>query len=307
MAKLLQKFHYKDVDYNMDQHYIHLIEEISLNAWPSHKVELYDGWLIRFSYNYTHRTNCVNLVSASTLPLEEKIAFCEKEYKNAHTPAIFKISPFEAESFDALLHGYGYEIQHTTDVLTMPLTDFKPYPSIGAEYEFYQRNSGLPSFVTYPNNVLVQLCDTITDDWITNLFRLNGTTNPTHLRIVPSMFKAIPKQTIAARIEIDGRMVASGLGILDRKHIGLYAIYVEASCRRKYFGRAICSTIISEAIKLGATHAYLQVVAHNDGARKMYETLGFKYLYTYWFRTKDILSIENKYNRLSALEVGGNL
>ena len=39
--------------------YMKLIEEISLNAWPSHKIELYDGWLIRFSHNYTYRTNSV--------------------------------------------------------------------------------------------------------------------------------------------------------------------------------------------------------------------------------------------------------
>ncbi len=268
--------------------YIHLIEELSLNAWPSQKLELYDGWLIRFSYNYTHRTNCVNLVADSTLPLEEKIAFCEQEYRNAHTPAIFKISPFEEKDFDPLLERHGYRIEHTTDVLTMPLTNFRPYPSIGAEYEFYQKNSGLPSFVVYPDNVLVQLCDTITNDWIQSLFRLNGTTNPTHLRIVPSMYQAIPKQTIAAGIEIDGRMVASGLGILDRNHIGLYAVYVDRSCRRKHFGKAICSAIISEAMKLGADHAYLQVVAENEGARRMYEGLGFQYLYTYWFRVKDV-------------------
>jgi len=268
---------------------IHLIEEISLNAWPSHKVELYDGWLIRFSYNYTHRTNSVHLVASSTLPLEEKIAFCEREYQYAHTPVIFKISPFEADWLDAVLEGDGYETVHTTDVLTMPLSRFCPYQAIGAEYESYQRNSGLPSFVVYPGNVLVQLCDTITDDWINGLFRLNGTTNPTHLRIVPSMYKAIPKQTIAARIEIDGRMVASGLGILDRGHVGLYAIYVDASCRRRHFGRAICSTIISEAVKFGATHAYLQVVAHNEGAKKLYKGLGFEYLYTYWFRQKETI------------------
>lgn len=269
-----------------NRNYIRLIEEISLNAWPSHKVEIYDGWLIRFSYYYTHRTNSVHVVAPSTLPLEEKIAFCEQEYCYAHTPSVFKISPFELNWLDTALKEHGYKTAHTTDVLTMPLERFQPYPSIGAEYEFYQKNSGLPSFVVYPGNVLVQLCDTITDDWITSLFRLNGTTNPTHLRIVPSMYKAIPKQTIAARIEIDGRMVASGLGILDRDHVGLYAVYVDASCRRKHFGRAICSTIITEAAKLGATHAYLQVVAHNEGARKLYEGLGFEYLYTYWFRQK---------------------
>lgn len=268
------------------QNYIHLIEELSLNAWPSHKTELYDGWIIRFSHNYTHRTNCVNLIAPSTLPLEEKISFCENEYINAHTPTIFKVSPLEDSSFDQILENKNYVIEHKTEVMTMPLNNFKSYPSLSAEYEAYQRNSGLPAFVTYSDNVLVQLCDTITDDWIYNLFRLNGTTNPTHIRIVPYMFKAIPKETIVAKIEIDGRMVASGLGILDRGYVGLYAIYVEVSCRKKNFARAICSTIISEAMKKGITNAYLQTTYDNKTAKHLYQSLGFEYFYTYWFRTK---------------------
>ena len=53
-----------------------------------------------------------------------------------------------------------------------------------------------------------------------------------------------------AFIEIDGRTVASGLGILDRGHIGLYAIY---GCQlpSQNFARAICSAILSEAEKRG--------------------------------------------------------
>lgn len=47
------------------------------------------------------------------------------------------------------------------------------------------------------------------------------------------MFKAIPKETIVASVEIDGRTVAVGLGILDRGHVGLYAIYVDASAGEK--------------------------------------------------------------------------
>ena len=55
--------------------YMKLIEEISLNAWPSHKIELYDGWLIRFSHNYTYRTNSVEQVGKSLIPAEEKIKY----------------------------------------------------------------------------------------------------------------------------------------------------------------------------------------------------------------------------------------
>lgn len=269
-----------------DHAYIKLIEEISLNAWPSHKMELYDGWLIRFSHNYTHRTNSVTQVGASLVPIEEKIAYCEKIYENYHTPSIFKISPLLDPSFDQLLEKKGYEIQHTTEVMTMDFTDFNLYPSIGVEYESYGRNSGLPAFLVYPNEVLVILQDRITDDWINSLFRLNGTTNPTLRRIVPSMFKAIPKETIVASIEIDGRMVASGLGIMDRGHVGIYAIYVDPSCRKKSFARSICSAILSEAQKKGAKHAYLQVVQGNTNAKHLYRSLGFKDLYTYWFRAK---------------------
>lgn len=269
-----------------DTAYIKLIEEISLNAWPSHKMELYDGWLIRFSHNYTHRTNSVTQVGASLIPVEEKIAYCEKIYENYHTPAIFKISPLYDPSFDGLLAERGYEIQHTTEVMTMDFKDYHPFPSVSAEYEYYGRNSGLPSFIVYPQDVIVQLRDRITDEWIHSLFCLNGTTNPTLRRIVPSMFKAIPKETIVAGIEIDGRMVASGLGIMDRGHVGLYAIYVDASCRRKKFAQSICSAILSEARKKGADHAYLQVVKGNVPAKKLYSSLGFQDLYTYWFRVK---------------------
>lgn len=36
---------------------IKTIEDLSLNAWPSHQMQVYDGWILRFSYFYTHRTN----------------------------------------------------------------------------------------------------------------------------------------------------------------------------------------------------------------------------------------------------------
>ena len=48
------------------------IEDMSLNAWPSHKMELYDGWILRFSYFYTHRTNSVEQFGNSMLPWREK-------------------------------------------------------------------------------------------------------------------------------------------------------------------------------------------------------------------------------------------
>ena len=53
---------------------IQKIEELSMNAWPSYKIELYDKWLIRFSHQYTYGTNCVEQIGPSRLPIDEKIA-----------------------------------------------------------------------------------------------------------------------------------------------------------------------------------------------------------------------------------------
>ncbi len=68
--------------------YIKTIEDLSLNAWPSHQMQIYDGWILRFSYFYTHRTNCVEQIGTSSLPFEEKIKYCEEIYHYWNTPCI---------------------------------------------------------------------------------------------------------------------------------------------------------------------------------------------------------------------------
>ena len=126
------------------------IEDMSLNAWPSHKMELYDGWILRFSYFYTHRTNSVEQFGTSTLSWREKVSFCEQEYARLGSPAIFKISPLVSPDFDYVLENRNYEIQHTTNVMTTDLSD----ADLSASYD------------------QVTITDEIPDIWIESLFDL---------------------------------------------------------------------------------------------------------------------------------------
>lgn len=240
------------------------IEDMSLNAWPSHKMELYDGWILRFSYFYTHRTNSVEQFGTSTLPWREKIPYCENVYKRLGTPAIFKISPLVSPDFDYTLENRGYEIQHTTDVMTVDLK----YADLNTPYD------------------QVAFTDDIPLSWIDGLFCLKGPVDPIHKKVVPSMYNAIPKETLCASISRDGRIVATGLGILDRDYIGIYAIHVHEAYRKKGFARAICTGLLKEGMKKGAKNAYLQVVKGNVLAQHLYESLGFRHIYTYWFRVQ---------------------
>ena len=223
---------------------IKTIEDLSLNAWPSHQIELYDGWILRFSYFYTHRTNSVEQIGPSTIPVEEKVQYCEEIYRRWGTPAIFKISPLVNPD-------RGYVVQHTTHVMTMDLANFaKKAPAVA-----------------------VTVSSFIPPKWIDSLFALKSTTNVMHRMVVPSMYRAIPKETICTSIQDEtGTIVATGLGIRDR-----------------HYASSICRTILSEGIRLGATKAYLQVVEGNTPAITLYESLGFSYLYTYWFRAKNVV------------------
>lgn len=266
---------------------IQKIEELSMNAWPSYKIELYDKWLIRFSHQYTYRTNCVEQIGESSIPIEEKVAYCEDIYHEYKTPCNFKISPVIAPEFDTFLAKRGYVIRHETEVMTMSLDEYTPIDIPYTEINITDNLSGLPSLVRYDNKVSVSINDRITDRWINELFNLNQTTNPLHRKIVPSMFKAIPKKTIVTAITDGYRMVASGLGILDRDELGIYAIYIDPEYRRKHYAKCICNTLITQAMKLGARYAYLQVVKGNEPAINLYNSLGLNYHYSYWFRSKE--------------------
>ena len=241
---------------------IKIIEDLSLNAWPSHQMQIYDGWILRFSYFYTHRTNCVEQIGPSSIPLRDKIAYCEEVYAKWGTPTIFKINPLMDSSFDQKLMERGYHTAHTTEVMTLDLEKYKiqkpPRP--------------------------VFLSREISPDWLNGLFSLKGTVNEIHRKIVPSMYRAIPKDTIFASIYDGGRIIGTGLGILDRDYVGIYAIHVAEEYRRQHLVESICRSILNSAIDEGATEGYLQVVEGNVGARRLYEGLGFEGFYTYWFR-----------------------
>ena len=273
-----------------DQNSIKYMEEISLNAWPSHRSELYDGWIIRYSHNYTYRTNSVEQVGESSIPIDEKIEFCENAYRRHGTPSNFKINPLTDPAFEEKLESRGYEIRHITEVMTGDLSEMKPAEPAEVEHEFENR-LGMPSCMRYSiggSDIAVLMQPVITDEWIAGVFHLNGTSEPLLRRIVPAMFKAIPKNTIVCSVECDGHMVASGLGICDREYIGVYAIYVSPSCRGRGYARAICSSLLAEGLRQGADKAYLQVVKDNVVAKNLYTDLGFADYYTYWFRSKDI-------------------
>jgi ribosomal protein S18 acetylase RimI-like enzyme len=169
-----------------------------------------------------------------------------------------------SKDFDYMLENRNYEIQHTTDVMVLELED---------------------AILDAPTEQVI-VSQSIGREWIDSLFNLKGTTNAIHRAIVPTMYNAIAKDTICVSIQSNGVIVGTGLGILDRDYVGVYAIHVREDYRKKGLARAMCTCILKEGMKKGAKKAYLQVVDGNNPAIWLYQSLGFQNLYTYWFRVK---------------------
>ncbi len=249
---------------------IKTVEDLSLNAWPSHQMQVYDGWILRFSYFYTHRTNCVEIIGQSHLPLTEKVAYCEEVYQKWGTPSIFKVSPLSDPELEPFLVKRGYVEEHRVDNMVLDLTTF---------------DKTLCSEPSLP----LAVGSRVDEEWIDGLFSLKDVKNEDHRRVVPSMYAAIPKDEITVKVfDREGNIAGTGLGILDRGYVGLYAIHVREDCRRQGLARAIVSTILSEGAKQGAGKAYLQVLSDNEPARRLYESLGFTSEYEDWFRVKQV-------------------
>lgn len=247
----------------MSESSIRLIEEISFNAWPSPQTLLYDGWSIRFAEGYSRRANAVYPLYDSCGDLEAKIEHCEGLYRAKGLPTIFKMTEAsQPKGLDDRLADRGYEFDAPTLIKVLDLSSW----SGGAD----------------PN---VRLDETATPEWFAGYWQMSHS-NPNHETAARQILGNIVLPKALASLYHDGKMVASGLAVAQNGYMGLYDIVTDANYRRQGFSRRLISTLLTWAKGMGVHTAYLQVMENNAPARALYEQLGYKDAYRYWYRVK---------------------
>ncbi|HET7730276.1 MAG TPA: GNAT family N-acetyltransferase [Usitatibacter sp.] len=234
------------------------LEELSLNSSAPPGQLVYDGWLLRLLPGKAKRARSVNPVYASTLQLETKLAYCERLYRQAGLPALFRITPFtQPPDLDAELARRGYGRFDDTAVESC---DIDPH-RLGGERA---RALGLA-------------------DWVEAIGALRGSPEA-HRRTHLARLQGMPLQLRAVALESGGRIVATGLTMVEDDCAGLFDIVTDPAQRRHGHARNIVASLLREAWDLGARHAYLQVQVGNEGARALYRQFGFAERYLYWYR-----------------------
>lgn len=239
------------------------VEEAALNAWPALGHVVHDGWLLRFAYGFTRRANSVNVLRGGQRPLPAKVAFCERVYAAASLPCVFRVTSLAVEpGLDAWLDRCGYRAIDETLVMlapAMPLAD-------AALPRACNRRDWLQAYQ--------QLADAAPSVTRLHALILDG------IRL-PVLHGAWP-----ADGEIGAAVSAVGLAVHEDDLVGLFDVVTAPAHRRRGYARALVSGLIGWGARAGARHAYLQVVGSNAAAIALYESLGFRRLYSYWYRAR---------------------
>lgn len=238
-------------------------EEISNNAWPALQTMQYDGWILRFANGVTKRSNSVNLLYPSFIDPDEKISFCETLYALQNITPCFKITAStEPADMDQRLASRGYFIHSLISFQTMDITliPAEPISEISIEIDLNPR-------------------------WIDDFIRMNDFEpgrKSTYLNIMKQL--QLPKCLIS--LARDHKTIGVGLGVMESNFIGLFDIVVDIAYRNTGLGYLIVENILRWGRKHGADIAYLQVLSDNSPAIRLYEKMGFKEAYQYWYRMK---------------------
>lgn len=221
---------------------------------------LHDGWLLRFAHGFTRRANSANVLRAGRRSLSAKVAFCERVYAAASLPCVFRVTSLAVEpGLDAWLDRCGYRAIDETLVMlapAAPLTD-----------------AALP-----------RACNR--RDWL-QAYQQLADAPPTVTRLHALILDGIRLPVLHGAWPADAQIASAvGLAVHEDDVVGLFDVVTAPSYRRRGYARALVSGLIGWGARAGAQHAYLQVVGSNTAAIALYESLGFRRLYSYWYRAR---------------------
>jgi len=252
----------------MDPYTVKRFQEYIMNAFPSKFYFFLNGWILRLTGGLTYRANSVFPINytGDETQVEKDIDIVENAYKKFGLPSIFTMHDyFQPENLDAILKSRGYKEDSHTNALYLEISKVKKRViNQNYDYEIYKYRTKEFS------NLLAQY--TKKDEEQQEI--INEISN----RII------IPKKRfIIAKYK--GKEVGTLMGVLNAEgYVYLSDILVIPDHRRNAVASSMIFILLDQwALNLNAKYIWLQVEVENYDAHKLYETLGMKKAYNYYY------------------------
>lgn len=244
------------------------LERLAYRAWPAAEVRALGGWRLRYTAGVTRRANSVWPNEADdALPMARQLAAVEDFYTRRELPVRYQICPAaQPPDLDALLEWRGY------------MSDARTCVQVADSAAVIAATAGRaadPSAVT--------ITPTPSDEWFA-LYCAAESVQGRAAAVRRGILGRIARRTAYAVLTLDGRRVATGLGVLDGAWLGLFSVATAPEARRRGAATAVLHALASWGRRHAAHALYLQVMRDNLPARTLYERAGFRTLYDYHYR-----------------------
>ncbi|MFG1620358.1 GNAT family N-acetyltransferase [Kribbella sp. NPDC049227] len=225
---------------------------------PAAETAYVGQWLLRASSGWTGRGNSLLPAGNPGMPVADALKHAEAFYDERGLPplALVRVGSPEAAEFLAQGRIDARPEQSDTFVLHTTLDHVNATP----QYD-------------------VLLAEHPSNEWYAAAF--DGPVP----EAAPAVMEGAPKAVFAS-ITLDGRTVAVGRGSMTGHWLGVDAVRVDPSYRRRGLGTALVQGLARWSGPLGGRRTYLEVVEENTAAMVTYRRLGYAEAYRYRYLTK---------------------
>lgn len=238
------------------------LESAAFAAWPPEHSSNVNGWHLRLDRGYTKRANSLNATACSQRLTDAEIDSIEARFRQLGLKPTIRLTSFSsAPEVDALLQQRGYRYCDLSLVMTRALSDAD------------DRDQDAQ---TLPGGA---------EEWL-EAFQVisgkSGASQAIHLDIL----RRIKYPVAWAAHPVSGSPSCCGLGVLVGRNLGLFDIATHANHQRHGLAQQLCRELLAWGHRHGARNAFLQVIAANSAAVRLYEKLDFQVAYKYWYRVR---------------------
>ena len=249
------------------------LEDVAADGWRPFELQWVGdpgtGWRLRSAGGFTGRANSALTTGDPGMSVPRAIDAVEEWYRDRGLTPRFALtwaldSPSRGDELDAALAARGYLLDTPTLMMT----------AATREVAAAALRPG-----SVPPGLSVDLDEEPDEAWL-GVYRYRGAPLPDVARRV---LVSAPAQTFVS-VRDGERTVAVGRGASSRGWTGVTAMQVAASHQRRGLGREVLAALAGWALERGDRCTYLQVAEANDGAQRLYRSVGFLAHHGYHYR-----------------------
>lgn len=233
------------------------VEGLAHRTWPASLQDHVGDWILRANGGFTRRANSCLALGDPGLGIGCAISKVVSWYQSQEVEPCIKVAG-NPEALDRELASRGWKVATPTRVLEIPtLASSSPPEEFSVSFQ--------------PDS-----------SWLELLSRWDGE-DPGKAAQHAHLLSRMPRAGYA-RWTHNGEILAVAVASLEAERCHLYDLVVREDRRGKGIGRTFFQSLLSWCHSEGARRAFLQVLESNDGARRLYERMGFSEHHRYHYR-----------------------